>query len=169
MHIVIGLISAVAGLLFALAALERAGVRLSSLNPFAWYRRASWKSKYGAGPLSGLTDPLDVVSVLLVGIAKCEGDLSAAQKNRIREILQTEFALTADRADDQLVAATFMTKDQVYLVDKLDTVLAHVKSHADARQKRLLVDLMHRVAAVDGAVNFEQQRLLDETRRLLQR
>ncbi|MDH3639423.1 MAG: TerB family tellurite resistance protein, partial [Gammaproteobacteria bacterium] len=90
-----------------------------------------------------------------------------AQKNKIREILNHEFALTPDQADDQLVAATFMTKHQVYVVDQLDTILAHANQRIDARQRTLLINLMRNVGTVDGPLNAEQQRLLDETTRSL--
>jgi hypothetical protein len=46
MHYLIGLITAVAMLIFALSRLQRAGLDLNALNPFLWYRRAQWKKLY---------------------------------------------------------------------------------------------------------------------------
>lgn len=167
MHVVIGLITAVAALLFAFAALERAGVRLSSLNPFAWRRRAQWRKQWGAGPLANLTQPRDVASVLLVGMAKCEGEMTASQKKKITDILRDEFELTENEAVDQLVAATFMTKNDVYILDKVETILVHIKHRITAHQRDLLLTLMRQVGEVDGALNAEQARLLEKTTTLI--
>lgn len=39
MHIIIGVITAIAGLLWALNRLNESGFNLNSLNPFLWARR----------------------------------------------------------------------------------------------------------------------------------
>ena len=51
-HIVIGVLSAVAGLIWAMVALQRSGLDLNALNPFLWHRRSQWKKKYGENPYS---------------------------------------------------------------------------------------------------------------------
>ena len=45
MHIVLGVLSAVAGLIWAIVALQRSGFDPASLNPFLWYRRSQWRKK----------------------------------------------------------------------------------------------------------------------------
>ena len=70
MHYIIGLITALAGLLWALNSLQRSGFKLSSINPFAWHRRSQWSQKYGADPVTRVQDPLELVAVLLMGMAK---------------------------------------------------------------------------------------------------
>ncbi|MFO1351959.1 MAG: hypothetical protein U1F68_15300 [Gammaproteobacteria bacterium] len=51
MHIVIGFIVALSGLIFALARLQSVGFDLHSLNPFLAYKRYQWKKKYSTKPL----------------------------------------------------------------------------------------------------------------------
>lgn len=55
MHIVIGVISALAGLCWALIALQRSGLDLNELNPFLWARRRKWRMLYGTRPIFNLT------------------------------------------------------------------------------------------------------------------
>lgn len=43
MHILIGLITAIAGLVWALHSLQNAGVNLNGFNPFYWMRRRKWE------------------------------------------------------------------------------------------------------------------------------
>ena len=73
MHVVIGVLTALAGLIWAVVALQKAGITLSSFNPFLWQRRMAWKKNLGEKPLYALSDPMEVAAVLILGVAKCEG------------------------------------------------------------------------------------------------
>src|SRR5687768_5559384 len=101
----IALLGAIAGLIWAVNSLGKAGI---SLNPFAWLRRSKWQKQFGTKPLYRLRDPTEVATVLLLGTAKCKGDLTAAQKGKVREILTHTLKLPEPEADDLMVAAMFM-------------------------------------------------------------
>lgn len=169
MHIILGVLGTAATLMFAIAALKRSGVDLGGLNPHALYRRVQWNRKAGSNPLYGLREPLDLVSVLLVGVAKCEGAITVSQKDKIIEILMTEFALDRDVADDQLVAATFMTRNEVYILDKLPAIVVNFMKQVTSEQQSLLLSMMQQVATVDGAPNIEQIKLIEATEEVLGR
>lgn len=165
MHVILGVLGTVATLMFAVAALKRSGV--SGFNPHALYRRVQWNRKAGANPLFTLTDPVDVASVLLVGTAKCEGEMTVSQKKLIVDLMAQEFSLERDLADDQMVAAAFMIRHEVYIVDQLSKILAPIKKHIDPRQRELVLSMMQKVAACDGEPNQEQLKLLEATESLL--
>ena len=80
MHVVIGVLTALAGLIWAIVALQKAGVSISAFNPFLWHRRMNWKNNISEKPLYTLSDPMEVAAVLILGVAKCEGEISAEQK-----------------------------------------------------------------------------------------
>ena len=80
MHIVIGVLTAIAGLIWALAALRKSDFNFSSLDPFAFYRRFQWNKKYSDKAIYALSGPLDVAALLLFGVAICEGAISREQK-----------------------------------------------------------------------------------------
>ena len=103
MHIVIGALSAMAGLIWAFVALQRSGFNPDSINPFLWYRRAQWRRKYGVRPIYNLDDPMDVAAVLILGVAKCEGEISREQKQAIQGLFETEFGLDNNAAADLLL------------------------------------------------------------------
>jgi uncharacterized tellurite resistance protein B-like protein len=163
---VIALLGAVAGLLWALNALGKSGF---SLDPFAWWRRHQWMKRHGTKPLYRLRDPAEVAAVLLLGVAKCKGDVTATQKARLLDLYTRVLKMPADEADDMLVAATFLVKDEVYLVDSLEHVLANTRRALTAEQKASMLNLMEEVALVDGPVNAEQRKLIDRTMDLLNR
>lgn len=163
MHYVIGLITALAGLLWALNALQRSGFRLSSLNPFLLYRRMKWEKEYGTKPLYRLDSAQDVAAVLLLGTAKCDGEISSNQKKKILSIFIDEFAMSKDDAADLLVAASFLIRNEVYIVDSLSRILARSRNKFTESQKRSLIAFMEEVAQLDGGPNAESRKLIAKT------
>ena len=163
MHIVIGIITAMGGLIWALVALQKTGFDISSLNPLDWQRRNAWKKKYEAKPIYKLSQPIDVAALLLLGVAKCEGEISAEQKQKILNILQENLHLSLDDANDQLLASAHLLRDEIYLVDNIDKVLMPSSAEFSNEQVNSLIVLMGKVANIEGEVNLEQQKLIDAT------
>lgn len=169
MHIVIAAITAIAGLFWALNALQRSGFHFSSLNPFLAYRRWQWGRTYGARPIYKLERPMDVAAVLLLGIAKADGAITSDQKRELLAMFQGEFAITRDEASDLLLASSHLIRDEIYLVDHLDKILARSASRFEADAVAALLGMMRKVAALDGSINTEQQKLIDATERYFAR
>ena len=160
MHIVIGIITALAGLIWAFVALQRAGIDLNALNPFLWHRRAQWKKKYGDKPIYTLGSPMEVAALLLLGIAKCEGEISAQQKKTIIDIFENEFHLSQDEAADLMLASAHLLRNEIYLVDHLDKILAKSAADFSPSQSASLLQLMQQVAVIESPVNQEQRKLM---------
>jgi uncharacterized tellurite resistance protein B-like protein len=162
----IALLGAIAGLIWAVNSLEKSGV---SLNPFAWWRRSQWRKQHGTKPLYRLRDPAEVAAVLLLGVAKCKGDVTAGQKAKLRDLYVRVLKLPEPEADDMLVAAAFLARDEVYIVDSVERILLNTRRAMSAEQKASVLNLMEEVAAVDGPVNAEQRKLIDRTMETLNR
>lgn len=167
MHYIIGLITALAGLLWALNSLQRSGFSLSSINPFAWYRRLQWGSKYGADLVTRVQDPLELVAVLLMGVAKCEGEVSRDQKQAILSLLQEEVGVAQDEAPDLMVLASYLTKDETYIADKVDEIVARAKSKITPDQVESILAMMAKIGMTDGELNAEQRQLIEATAKAL--
>ena len=165
MHIIIGLVTALAGLVWALVALQRAGFNIGSLDPFAWYRRSQWKKKYGTQPLYMLTNPIDVAAVLLLGVAKCEGEISAEQKKSILHIFEQTFHLSPSEASDLLLASAHLIRNEVYISDRLPRILEPSRADFTPPLVDSLLQLMRRVSTIEGPANAEQEKLIDATER----
>jgi hypothetical protein len=165
MHIVIAGISALVGLIWALVALQRSGFRLDSLDPFAWYRRTRWKNRLGVNPLYNLDTPVEAAAVLLLGVAKCEGEVSAEQKRELTSIFENDLHQTPDQAAELLVSSTYLSRNEFYLVDNLQKILAKSADGFAEVHVQSLLSLMCRVSTLEGPANLEQQKLIGETER----
>lgn len=161
MHILIGLITAIAGLFWAINSLQRSGFNPSSLNPFLWNRRRKWKSLYAEKPIYNLDKPLDIAAVLLLGTLKCEGEISSEQKSTLTSIYQDNFNLSDSEAADLLLASSHLIRDEIYLADNIANILE--KSHqqfSDEQVSSLLV-LMNKVSIIESSTNQEQSNLIN--------
>jgi len=165
MHVVIAAITALAGLLWAINSLQRSGFHFSSLNPFLAWRRWQWRRTYGGKPIYQLERPIDVAAVLLLGIAKADGDITSDQKRELQAIFQSEFDMSRDEAADLLLASSHLIRDEIYIVDHLGKILERSAPHFEPTHVSSLLELMRRVAALDGSINAEQQKLIDATER----
>lgn len=156
----IALLGAVAGLMWAVNAMQKSGI---SLNPFAWLRRMKWQKEFGTKPLYRLRDPTEVAAVLLLGTAKCKGDLTATQKAKLRDLYIRVLKLPEAEADDLMVAAMYLVRDEVYIVDNVGQILASTRRVLSTGQKTSVLNLMEEIAQVDGPANAEQRKLIDQT------
>lgn len=167
MHYAIGLITAIAGLFYALHRLQQAGLDLNALNPFLWYRRAQWAKKYGAKPLYCVDTPMDVAALLILATAKCEGEVSAEQKSFMINVFRVEFHLTTKAAKDLLVANAYLLRDDMEITSQLEMVLARSKDRFTPDQACSTLELMHKVAALEGTANEAQTALIAGVERIL--
>jgi uncharacterized tellurite resistance protein B-like protein len=162
---IIAVITALAGLLWALTALQRAGFDLNSLNPFLAWRRWQWRQTYGNKPLYMLDKPMDAAAVLVLGMAKAEGEVSSEQKKALQELFQSEFDISRDAASQLLLASSHLIRDELSLVAILDKILEPSAEHFERAAADSLLSMMRRIATVDSPMNAEQQRLLEATER----
>lgn len=163
MHIVIAVITAIAGLFWALNSLQRSGFHFSSLNPFLAYRRWQWSRSYGARPIYKMERPMDVAAVLLLGVAKADGAITSDQKRELLAMFQSEFSIPRDEASDLLLASSHLIRDEIYLVDHLDKILERSAERFEPDAVASLLAMMRKVAALDGSINNEQQKLIGAT------
>lgn len=154
MHIILGLITAIASLLWAL---NRFGVDIHSLNPFNWHRRNQWRKQLDTKPIHTLTKPIEAAAVLIVGIAQTEGLVSREQKAEILNIFRTELKQDAAAADDMLGSAAFLTRSVVNLAAEVPLILAPNKAYFSEEQAKSLIAMLTRVAALDSEISVAQR------------
>lgn len=165
MHIVIAAITAIGGLIWALVALHRSGFTLSYLDPFAWYRRTQWKNRLAINPLYNLETPVEAAAVLLLGVAKCEGEISSEHKKELTSIFENDLHQTPDEAAELLVSSAYLTRNEIYLVDNIHKILEKSADGFAQTHVQSLLSLMRRVSTLDGPTNQEQEKLIGETDR----
>ena len=93
------------------------------------------------------------------------GDITSDQKRELQSIFQSEFEISRDEAADLLLASSHLIRDEIYIVDHLDKILEPSAAKFEPSAVSSLLSMMRRIAALDGSINGEQQRLIDATER----
>lgn len=167
MHIVIGLITALGGLFWALNSLQRSGFSISSINPFLWYRRYQWRKSYGQNPVYTLDKPMDAAAVVLLGAAKLEGEISKELKCELLTIFSQEFNLNTEKAKELFAATSFLLQHESHFLKNVDKILETSLNKFSTEQRKSIIELVLRVVKVDSEISSEQKQLVDTLNKLL--
>lgn len=164
MHIVIGFITAIAGLFWALNSLQNAGFDLNSLNPFTWARRRQWSKLYGTKPIHNLSHPMEAAAVLLVGIIKEEGEISREQKATLIELFQNEFKLSNDKATEAFASSVYLVKDEINFDQSVKSILAPCKAQFTGEQAESLISMLEKTSLIEGSQTGTQRRIIQNAK-----
>lgn len=167
MHILIALITAFAGLIWALVRLQNSGVNINALNPFAWMRRRAWEKKAGVKPLHAIEDTMEAAAVLLVGLLKEKGDISIESKQSLLELFQAEFGIDEAQASEMFSVSTFKLKDILSLPQEVKYILKPNQSDFQTSQINSLLAMMDKVANFEGLPTDVQTRTIKEVKKAL--
>ena len=167
MHIIIALLGAVATALWILHRLAEMGISLAGLNPFLWRRRRDWAQRYNADPIYQLESPLEVMALLMVAVAKADGDMSGAERGHLLAVFRDVFQLTDKEAAALLNASAHLYGRGDSVTDRLDAVLAPSRERFNDQQRRDAVPLLEGVASADGPSSDAQRVLIRRVGELL--
>lgn len=142
MHLLIAFITAVASLLFAL---DRLGVDIGWLNPWAWRRRRKWRMMATGNPAFQLGQPIDVIALLAAATAKIDGDISIEEKDGIKLLFQNTFDLSEAEATKLLGASVYLLGSGEGIYENPEKVIEPCLEKFSAEQKKLSIDLIRSV------------------------
>lgn len=113
MHIIIGFLTAVATLLYVL---ERLGIDIGWLNPWAWKRRRAWLKQSTGNPIFALNEPIDAIALLATAAAKIDGDIALEEKEQLKAVFQKTFNQSEKEASQLLGASVHLlgSGEEVY-------------------------------------------------------
>ena len=161
MHVLLGLLTAIVTVLYLL---NRMGVNLGGLNPFGWRRRRAFAKKYGADPIYSVENPVDVAALLIIGVAKLNGDLTAEQKKVAQEQFKSNFSLDS-RAVSQLFGSAAHLLAAPQLIDtQLGALADKNKDRFSQDQAESMIQMMTEVASADGHLTTVQSEFIDRIR-----
>lgn len=101
---------------------------------------------------------------LLVELAKVDGEFGTHQRQRILDILQRHFGLTADGAEELVAAAIQESRKSV---DDFAFTRKVLRDY-DLGQRMLLAELMWQVVLTDGSIDSNRSYLMRKLANLLQ-
>ena len=161
MHIIIGFLTTLVTVLYLL---DRLGIDIGGLNPFAWRRRRAWAEKYKGDPIYSVEDPVQVAALLSLGIAKLEGDISAEQKQAALQQFESGFSMSASEAA-QLFGSAAHLLGAPQVVDKQMKGLFERNTDRFSRdQAASVLDMMIEISSSSGSPTDAQKQFIEEFR-----
>ena len=167
MHIVLALLGTIVTILVLLNRLADAGIDLGGLNPYLWRKRRKWRQQYEGNPLYQIESPLDATAVLMVAVAKADGDLTREDKNLLLQIFEQEFHLPKKDAAGLLISSVHVLGDGVELRGNVSKFLTPSKDPFSTEQASSAVKLVTRMAGAEGKRHPNADELLSEVERHL--
>ena len=161
MHIVLGILGSLVTLFYLL---DRLGIDIGGLNPFYWYRRHAFAKRYGADPIYSIEDPVHVASLLIIGAAKLDGDLTAEQHTVARAEFEKNFNLSAKEASDLFGSAAHLLAAPQLLENQLDKLADKNVARFRREQAESLIEIMTTVASTSGGLSTTQKEFIDSIR-----
>ena len=167
MHIILGILGAVITILILFKRLDDAGIDLGWLNPFAWQRRRRFRTRFETNPIYTLDSPMDVAGLLMLAVAKRDGELTGIEKSTLLDIFQHEFHLERKEAATLLASSSHMLRDGDAVKYSLDKILRPSEERFTSEQAESTVELLQRIAQADGSPTALQTELIQEIKTLL--
>lgn len=160
MHIVIGVITALAGLVWALYRLQNSGVDLNSFNPFYWLRRKQWERRLGTKALHQLENPMEAAALLVTAVATYETSVTRDLRNEVATLFATEFHMTHAKAIELFSASLHLLREAGSLEAEIRLILAPTKAKLNAQQLASLVTMLNKAAAFEPGAAAAKERII---------
>ena len=147
MHIIIGALSAILTLLYIL---ERLGIDIGWYNPWSWRRRRAWSRRYDGDPIYSVDDPMHAAAILVTGVARLDGTVSAEEKQALIALFGEKFSLPPKAAAELLGSAAHLLGAPQVVETQLTGLAGKTQGLFSLEQAASIVDMMERIAALDG-------------------
>lgn len=161
MHIVLSILGAIITILILLNRLEANGIDIGWLNPFAWKRRRDWAKKYHANPLYSISSPMEVTALIMVALAKSEGDISSQQKKAILEKFVAVFNLSTTDATDLMRSVSHLLNEDIAAVKDTHKLLEPSSASFTQEQVSSSLSLFKYISTLESPMNDYQRFVLN--------
>jgi hypothetical protein len=169
MNILVGVLGGIVTVLLFFRGLAELGINRSDLNPLLWHRRKQWKKQYNTNPIYNIESPMEMAALLLVAVAKSDGDISAAKKFAILALFTDEFHLCNKDAAALLIASVYLLQDGSELRNNLKRALQKSLLSFTREQATSALSMIDRVADLDINANPEKKELVAKIKEHLHR
>lgn len=162
MHIVLGILTTLGVIAFIIYRVSSAANAARDIGEAAVdaknaYRRLKWRNKTRVDAMREIEDPRLAGTAMMVAVAKADGDLTEAQVTAIRGAMAETFTMDADAAGEMLAEARWLATDLGDTGSFVRRLSPPVLKACTAEERNDLVDVLTRVAAVEGPVSDIQQ------------
>lgn len=161
MHILIAFLGSLVTVFYLL---DRLGIDIGGFNPFHWRRKRKWMKQYNADPIYSVEDPMHIASLLILGVAKLDGVISAEQKRVALEQFETAFSLSAQEASELVGSAVHLLGSPQVIDAQINGLAEKNKGRFTKEQSDSLLQIMATVCSADGEINAEQSGFIGDLR-----
>lgn len=162
MHLIIGAIVALGGLVWAINHLMNGAADARSAA-----RRLQWHTKHSKDPFAAIDDPRISAAILFGQLRRYAGDISTEDRQRLTGMVETEFRTPHGEAVEIVAQGLYALGQKTDAANDLGKLLAPIRQSCTQDEQHDLLRLMALVAAWDGAPNEAQVSLVDRTRHRL--
>jgi hypothetical protein len=162
MHIILGVLGSLVTILILLNRLAEAGIDLGGLNPFLWHRRRKWRNLYEGNPVFKIQSPMDATAILMVAVAKSDGDMTREDKGLLLRLFEDEFKLSKKDAAGLLISSAHLLGDGTEVRNNVKKFLTPSEESFTDLQARSATALLTQVASTSGSIHPCAQELIDQ-------
>ena len=167
MHILLPLLGVLAAFGYWYFVLKNAGKAVGEIADMAGrargaYKRNQFRKKADASVIDAIDDPRTAAVVMAVAVGEAEGPLSARQEAALLAAMVS--VLGVDKPEEEL---TFAKWAAAHVIDPNNVSLRFTRLWTGALamdERNDLVDLVHAVAAADGAPSVIQEEAIQRLR-----
>ena len=167
MQVILGILGSIVTILWIFHRLAEMGIDLGGLNPFYWRRRRAWRNRYEGDPIHAVDDPMEIAALVVTGVARIEGDITAEQKDLLLTEFGSTFSLGEREAKQLLGSCSHLLGAPQVVQSQLEGVLERHQKVFSKEQAESIAAMMHKVASITGEPTAEQKKLVADVRQKL--
>lgn len=169
MHIVLAVLTALGTIGFLLWRINiglQAGREIHD-EISAFGRRSSWRRKLNTSdPVAEIGDPRESAAVLMLGVARADGDVTAEQRAAILGQIKIHFNMAGKDAEDLFAHSLWLTQNAADISGRMRKITDPVFMQCTVREQEELKQMLQTIALVGGAPSILQEEILQKYKRL---
>lgn len=170
MHIILGLISFIGVILFAIWRINLAlqasrEIVDAAQDAKGFFRRRKWNKKVNADLIQQIEDPREAATAMMVAVAETDGPMTESERTQILDIITGTFEATSKQAIELLAHGRWISKDAGDLTSYLGRFKKIIMKTCDEQQKAELIEMLYKVGKADGSISDEVEYSLQYVRR----
>ena len=168
MHIIFGFLGSVVTILWLLHRLAEMGIDLGGLNPWLWQRRRKWRKQYEANPIFSIESPMESAALLVIAVAKADGEMSSLEKKELLTAFDSEFGISKRDAAGLLISSNHLLGSGDEIRRNLKGVLQPSLEAFTTAQLSSTLTLVRRISEVDGPATEMQEVIVTAATKIFQ-
>ncbi|MEM8936277.1 MAG: TerB family tellurite resistance protein [Pseudomonadota bacterium] len=170
MHILLAILGAAAAAFWAFKTfVDAAGEGREALRDAKGVlRKGKWDRRIDQRLIENLSDPREAAAILLYQTADYDGAVTQEQIDAIVEEMQIAFQSEEETAQALLAFARLAVGEINDAGNSLRKILTPINETCTTEEKLSLLRMLEHVAEIEAPMSEQQQRLIDETKHILE-